>query len=97
MGFESDCIDSDAQYGGGEAHNLLRDSVYKPLLEKCAAGYYAAIVASPPCSTFSVARFFASPDALDGGPPPVRDRDHVMGLPNVDPKHERELHDANEL
>eukprot|EP00965_Chrysotila_dentata_P135853 4491014-Pleurochrysis_carterae.AAC.1 len=30
MGFESDCIDSDAQYGGGEAHNLLRDSVYKP-------------------------------------------------------------------
>eukprot|EP00965_Chrysotila_dentata_P006758 221205-Pleurochrysis_carterae.AAC.1 len=26
MGFESDCIDSDAQHGGGEGHNLLRDS-----------------------------------------------------------------------
>eukprot|EP00965_Chrysotila_dentata_P066979 2217330-Pleurochrysis_carterae.AAC.1 len=70
MGFESDSIDSDAVHGGGESHNLLRDSVYKPLLEKCAAGHYAAVVASPPCSTFSVARFFDSPDAQDGGPPP---------------------------
>eukprot|EP00965_Chrysotila_dentata_P231203 6198219-Pleurochrysis_carterae.AAC.1 len=40
-----------------QSHNLLRDSVYKPLLERCAAGHYAAIVASPPCSTFSVSRF----------------------------------------
>eukprot|EP00965_Chrysotila_dentata_P120175 3974357-Pleurochrysis_carterae.AAC.1 len=37
MGFESDSVDSDAVHGGGKAHNLLRDSVYKPLLEKCAA------------------------------------------------------------
>eukprot|EP00965_Chrysotila_dentata_P129261 4272894-Pleurochrysis_carterae.AAC.1 len=97
MGFDFDSIDSDAKHGGGEAHNLLRNSVYQPLLERCAAGHYAAVVASPPCATFSVARFFASPDSPDGGPPPVRDRETVLGLANVDPDNVRELHDANEL
>eukprot|EP00965_Chrysotila_dentata_P053927 1789555-Pleurochrysis_carterae.AAC.1 len=82
MGLEVDCVDSDSEHGGGESHNLLRDSVYKPLLERCAAGHYAAIIASPPCSTFSVSRFFSSPCSEDGGPPPVRDREHVLGLPD---------------
>eukprot|EP00965_Chrysotila_dentata_P154022 5090530-Pleurochrysis_carterae.AAC.1 len=61
MGLETDCVDSDSEHGGGESHNVLRDSVYKPLLERCAAGHYVAVIASPPCSTFSVSRFFSSP------------------------------------
>eukprot|EP00965_Chrysotila_dentata_P116424 3848429-Pleurochrysis_carterae.AAC.1 len=36
-------------------------------------------------------------DAQDGGPPPVRTRDHPMGIPDVAPSHARELHQANEL
>eukprot|EP00965_Chrysotila_dentata_P160052 5285139-Pleurochrysis_carterae.AAC.1 len=33
----------------------------------------------------------------DGGPPPVRDCDHVMGLPNVPSHHARELAESNEI
>eukprot|EP00965_Chrysotila_dentata_P084176 2779111-Pleurochrysis_carterae.AAC.1 len=71
--------------------------VYERLLQRCADGYYAAVVASPPCSTFSVSRFFSTPNSPDEGPPPVRDRDHVLGLPEVPAHHARELVQANEL
>eukprot|EP00965_Chrysotila_dentata_P087630 2893008-Pleurochrysis_carterae.AAC.1 len=85
------------EHGGGEKHNLLLDSVYANLLEKCSSGHYAAIIASPPCSTFSVSRFFAAKNAPDGGPPPVRDRENIMGLADVPPSHRRELEQANLL
>eukprot|EP00965_Chrysotila_dentata_P010008 326316-Pleurochrysis_carterae.AAC.1 len=81
-GLTADCVDNCSSDGGGDAHNVLVDSVYQRLLQQCADGYYAAIFASPPCSTFSVSRFFSASNATDGGPPPVRDRDHVLGLPN---------------
>eukprot|EP00965_Chrysotila_dentata_P208242 6184591-Pleurochrysis_carterae.AAC.1 len=83
--------------GGGDAHNVLVDSVYERLLQRCADGYYAAVFASPPCSTFSVSRFFSTPDSPDGGPQPVRDHDHVLGLPDVPAQHARELAQSNEL
>eukprot|EP00965_Chrysotila_dentata_P171762 5668118-Pleurochrysis_carterae.AAC.1 len=41
--------------------------------------------------------FFSSTSSEDGGPPPVRDREHILGLPDVDPSHAKNLHDANEL
>eukprot|EP00965_Chrysotila_dentata_P179182 5917427-Pleurochrysis_carterae.AAC.2 len=53
--------------------------------------------ASPPCSTLSVSRFFSTLDSPYGGRPPVRDRDHVLGLPYVPAQHARELAQANEL
>eukprot|EP00965_Chrysotila_dentata_P099892 3300316-Pleurochrysis_carterae.AAC.2 len=56
-----------------------------------------AIFASPPCSSFSVSRFFKGDNSVDGGPPPVRDRDHVKGLPHVPPAHARELAESNEI
>eukprot|EP00965_Chrysotila_dentata_P057095 1894464-Pleurochrysis_carterae.AAC.1 len=93
----ADCVDNCSSDGGGDAHNVLVDSVYERLLQRCADGYYAAIFASPPCSTFSVSRFFSASDATDGGPPPVRDRDHILGLPDVPAQHARELAQANEL
>eukprot|EP00965_Chrysotila_dentata_P074734 2469457-Pleurochrysis_carterae.AAC.1 len=52
-GLEVEMIDNHPQSGGGEKHDLLLDSVYSRLLERCASGHYAAIIASPPCSTFS--------------------------------------------
>eukprot|EP00965_Chrysotila_dentata_P057647 1911471-Pleurochrysis_carterae.AAC.1 len=51
--FDCDTLDNHRAYGVGDSHNLLRDSVYERLLQRCAAGEYAAVVASPPCSTFS--------------------------------------------
>eukprot|EP00965_Chrysotila_dentata_P132034 4365066-Pleurochrysis_carterae.AAC.1 len=80
--YAADSVDNDPCTGGGSAHNLLDNAVYEQLLHRCAGGYYSAVLASPPCSTFTVSRFFASPSAKDGGPPPVRDRDNVMGLPD---------------
>eukprot|EP00965_Chrysotila_dentata_P068516 2264821-Pleurochrysis_carterae.AAC.5 len=74
----------------GNQHDLLLDSVYSRLLERRSSAAYAAVVASPPCSTFSVTRFFAA-DVPDGGPPPVRDRELIAGLPNIPPQHQREL------
>eukprot|EP00965_Chrysotila_dentata_P116230 3842268-Pleurochrysis_carterae.AAC.1 len=68
-GLEVEMIDNHPDHGGGQQHDLLLDSVYSRLLERCSAGAYAAIVASPPCSTFSVSRFFAG-NVPDGGPPP---------------------------
>eukprot|EP00965_Chrysotila_dentata_P180460 5956820-Pleurochrysis_carterae.AAC.1 len=47
----------------------LRNSVYARLLHRCAAGHYAAVVASPPCSTFSISRHCRSAASPDGGPP----------------------------
>eukprot|EP00965_Chrysotila_dentata_P110183 3641170-Pleurochrysis_carterae.AAC.1 len=57
---ECDTIDKHRAYGGGDEHDILRDSVYQRLLQRCAAGEYAAVVASPPCSTFSISRHFRS-------------------------------------
>eukprot|EP00965_Chrysotila_dentata_P023971 794456-Pleurochrysis_carterae.AAC.1 len=76
-------IDNHPEHGGGSKHDLSLDSVYARLLEKCTAGAYAAIVTSPPCSTFSVSRFFSAKNVPDGGPPPVRDRANIMGLADV--------------
>eukprot|EP00965_Chrysotila_dentata_P038846 1290392-Pleurochrysis_carterae.AAC.1 len=56
-----------------------------------------AVFASPPCSTFSVSRFFSSNSSIDGGPPPVRNREHRLGVPNVPPRHARELSQSNEI
>eukprot|EP00965_Chrysotila_dentata_P199847 6179626-Pleurochrysis_carterae.AAC.2 len=50
--------------------------------------------------SFCVSRFFfssSSPDAQDGGPPPVRDRENVTGLPDVPEHHAGELAATNEL
>eukprot|EP00965_Chrysotila_dentata_P012836 424080-Pleurochrysis_carterae.AAC.1 len=56
-----------------------------------------AVFASPPCSSFSVSRFFTSESSSDGGPPPVRDREHILGLPHVPPEHAREVAESNKI
>eukprot|EP00965_Chrysotila_dentata_P111123 3672564-Pleurochrysis_carterae.AAC.1 len=89
-GLECDTIDNHRAYGVGDAHNLQRNSVYQRLLQRCAAGEYAAVVASPPCSTFSVSRHFRSDASPDGGPPIVRIREYPLGRPDVNPAHARD-------
>eukprot|EP00965_Chrysotila_dentata_P086003 2838326-Pleurochrysis_carterae.AAC.1 len=96
-GLAADCVDSCPAQGGGSAHDILVNSVYERLLQRCADGYYMAVFASPPCFAFSVSRFFSSASSTDGGPPPVRNRDHPLGVPNVPAQHARELSQSNEI
>ena len=83
--------------GGRPSDNLLDDEFYRDILRRATDGEFLAIIAAPPCSTYSVSRFFPCVDCPDGGPPPVRDRHHVDGLEDVPAKHRRELKRANRL
>ena len=97
-GFTVTCIDSDAQHGGGERGDILHDSVYRSLLDRATRGEFLAIIAAPPCSTFSISRFMHSPSSSDGGPPIVRTRgEHIEGLPSLPPGHARETRRANRI
>ena len=76
--------------GGGTRGDILFDEVYRPLLERATNGEFLAIIAAPPCSTFSISRFMHSSASPDGGPPVVRTREHIDGLPSPPPGHARE-------
>ena len=90
-------MDSDAKHGGGTRGDILRDAVYQSLLDRATNGEFLAIIAAPPCSTFSISRFMHSPASADGGPPVVRTREHIDGLPSPPPAHARELRHANRI
>ena len=60
-------------------------------------GEFAVILAAPPCSTFSISRFFESLSSSDGGPPVVRTRAHIEGSRFVPTKHRAELDRANDI
>jgi len=97
LGFTVTCVDNDTSNGGGSDDDIQNDAFYHSLLVRATAGEFLAIVAAPPCSTFSISRFIHSDSSHDGGPAPVRDRSHIEGLPDVAPQHRRELRRANRL
>lgn len=88
--------DNDAQEGGGWEHDILNDATYADMLLSARAGKFDAVMLAPPCSTFSLTRFFTPEDGSDG-PPPVRTSDHPDGLPldQLPTKHVKELKTAN--
>ena len=88
-------VDSDERHGGNAAHNILKDEFYTQLLQRTKSGEFLAIVAAPPCSTFSVARHFKSSDPTKPGPPPVRNRENPRGIPGLSLLHAREVKRAN--
>ena len=61
---------------GGHMHNMLKDMRRKRLLQKVSAGNYDVIVTTPPCSSFSRARF-----ANKDGPRPARNQEQPRGFP----------------
>ena len=71
--------------------------MYERLRERIVRGDYALIIAAPPCSTFSISRFFKSASSPDGGPPPVRSRIEIMGCRFLPSKHRAELDRANDV
>ena len=97
-GFEVSLVDSDPKRGGGERDDLTNDAFYNSLLKRAMAGEFLAIIAAPPCSTFSISRFIPHPSSPDGqGPPVLRRKRHPEGVPDVPSQHLRELRRANRL
>ena len=94
---EAVLVDSDPVAGNGPVDDLLNDAVFETLLARVQGGEFCCVLAAPPCSTFSVARHFKSKQAVDGGPPPVRTRDHPRGLPQLSRGRHREVERANSL
>ena len=88
--------DSDESVGGGWEHNILNDATFAELLSDARAGKFAALMLAPPCSTFSLTRFFTPEDGTPGAPP-VRDAAHPDGLPieRLPPRHVREVKMSN--
>ena len=95
VGLEATMVDSDEKHGGNAAHDILEDEFYTELLRRTESGEFLAIVAAPPCSTFSVARHFKSSDPTKPGPPPVRNRENPRGIPGLGPLHAKEVKRAN--
>ena len=97
LGLEVELFDNDPTVGGGDNADITNDDIYDALRERISRGEYAVIFAAPPCSTFSISRFFESKASADGGPPIVRTRTHIDGARFVPPKHRAELERANNV
>ena len=97
LGLEVDLFDSDPHVGGGADADILNDKVYESLQERISSGIYVAIFAAPPCSTYSISRFFRAASAKDGGPPPVRTRREIGGCRFLPQRHHEELRRANSI
>eukprot|EP00965_Chrysotila_dentata_P250271 6209358-Pleurochrysis_carterae.AAC.2 len=63
---------------GGIRHALARDDVADSVAALAASPLCVAVVVSPPCSTWSAARFES------GAPQVLRTRKHPMGVPQSD-------------
>ena len=94
----TDMIDNDGETGGGWSHDVLNDSSYARLREKCKSGYYDAVHVGFHCSTGALSRLFDA-DGDDKGPPMVRNANNPDGIPEgeIDPKHIKELRNSNLL
>jgi hypothetical protein len=82
VGISTVQVDNDRRWGDVK-HDILRDDFFQSLIRRVAMGEFLCIMAAPPCSTFSISRFFHSGDSKDGGPPPVRTRAQIMGVHNI--------------
>ena len=77
---------------GGPRHDLLSRARRTRIIDKVKDGFYMAVVASPPCSTFSRAR-----SSNSAGPKPVRSDIHQRGFPWLAKKPKSTVQDANVL
>ena len=79
-------VDNDDATGGGWAHSVFNDEFYSQLKSRAASGMYDAMVIAPPCSAYSICRFFDSYGGAgtDRGPRPIHTRQHPDGVPASD-------------
>ena len=97
FGSEVVMIDNDEKNGGDATHDLLNEAFYAELLRRVKSGEFSAVIAAPPCSTFSIARFFPVANNRDHGPPPVRTRDLPRGIVEQSAGYKLEAERANLL
>ena len=71
--------------------DLLSPDLYAFILELGCRGSLEAVVGGPPCRTTSRLR------AEDGGPPPLRSREHRFGLPGLTLQDALKVHTDNVL
>ena len=77
-GFGIHCDEFDLQIDH-ERCDLMRTQVRRNIMHGIEAGIYDAAVMGTPCLSFSVLRQCSN----DGGPGPLRDREHIEGLPDL--------------
>ena len=71
-------------------HDLTGRRLRSEILAKVASGYYDVVAGSPPCETFSRARYSNWP-----GPPPVRSGAYLRGLPHLRGRAKKKVTDGN--
>ena len=96
MGYSTVLLDNDPSTGGGAREDILDDQVYADLLARAKNGEFLCIIAAPPCSTFSIARFI-QPKNGSKGAKQVRSRSHIAGLPGLGPVAQRQVQEANAI
>lgn len=75
IGWTCDDIDLSIRQAQGLTNDLSSDTLWMLLLSRISSGWYDAVVAGPPCFTFSRARGYG------GGPRPLRSAGSPYGLP----------------
>ena len=73
-------------------HDLTRSKLRRKILEQVQSGRYDAIIASPPCSTFSRVTY-----ANDNGPRPSRSLQYPRGFPWIKGERKRVIEIGNIL
>jgi len=96
LGYTTVMVDNDPGDKAETREDLLSDEVYANLLNRARGGEFLAIIAAPPCNTFSIARFI-TPKSGDSGPKPLRTRESIEGIPDLSDANQRKLRDANVL
>ena len=94
LGVSRTLVDNDPAKGA-VGDDITDDAFYTSLQQRIVAGEFNVIFAAPPCSTFSVSRFFDAKGTADGGPKPVRSRRHIRGLPVLTAGQQAEVKRAN--
>ena len=69
----------------GKDHDLSVEQNRSEILERLEAGFYDAVVCTPPCSTYTRVRM-----ANMRGPPPLRSKEFPSGFPWLSNKHKQE-------
>lgn len=73
-------------------HDLLDEALRKDLLDRIAAGYYQAVIMSPPCGTWSRA-----PWANNHGPRPLRSSEHPFRFPWLESWRKTKVEQSNSM
>ena len=72
--------------------NLLARRLQRQIIKEVTQGHYHVVLASPPCSTFSWARW-----ANKWGPRPLRSASHPFGFRTLSPARRRSAENANKM